>query len=187
MRHENLYGSERVAPEAQLVYLALKKSAKASTCHPKAKKEWSSKTPMLGHGDVASEICKTIWGIDLSGNENWNQDAEFLTWWVYKSDLDFLRSAGSQKIGVHNSFYHPRYGEIDLTKCQFPIDIYLAPHPRPKLHERPITRSWNKEARVCKRKEKIMQVFIPAVTSLINEANISPTREMEKFLKRMSG
>jgi hypothetical protein len=189
MNAENLYGSARVAQEARLVAWTLASVASVETCsqEPQYVERWTTDNPLFGHCQPVSEICKQIWGINLKNRPKWNPNAKFLVWWSYPSEKSF-RDGIRKNHQVHHDFLHPIYGELDLTRIQFPSEAYLI--ARPKFfgrHERPITDGWDRCSHVPQRMQILYDLFIPALLTTIEQQPLNdPTPEFELFLAEIS-
>lgn len=181
---QNLYGCSRLRCEAKFVGRALKSSASRQTAHPEDRWSWTPANPTHGHCDLFVEICKLIWGRNLSGDTKWEPEAKILVWWAYADLTAFESGPKKNKLTVHYSFNHPKYGEIDLSRDQFPQHTYLHPRPKPLSHILPIGHSWDASAQMKLRKTLIGPDFIYYLQNTPLPHNLTP--ELTLFLELMN-
>lgn len=184
MSLENLYGGKRIRAEAKVVGQALRTAATAETAHPDDREGWSADNPTYGQCDLFTQICAIIWARTVTGKPMWNPEARRLVWWIYANHETFLAGVKKNKLDVHYSLEHPKYGEIDLARDQFPDGTYLHPRPRPLSHEIPVGRSWDKSCEIPRRKQMIGSNFIAAFLDLPLPSELSP--ELDSFLESLA-
>lgn len=184
MSLENLYGRKRVSAEAKVVGQALCAVATRETAHPDDRDGWSVDNPTHGHCDLFTQICAIIWARTVTGKPMWNPEARRLVWWVYANYEALLEGERKNKLDVHYTLEHPNYGEIDLSRVQFPDWTHLHPRPRPLSHEIPVGRSWDKSCDIPRRKQMIGPDFISAFLKLPLPAELTP--ELDIFLEGLA-
>lgn len=178
---ENLYGNGFVYDEAKSVGFALQKAAIRETAHPDNRKGWTIENPAYGHCDIFTDYCRQIWGKTQSGH--WNNEAKILVWWAYTNHDTFLAGNRKNKLTVHYSFFHPKFGEIDLSRNQFPDQTYLHPRPKPLSHIVPVSRSWNRSSEIPKRRELFEPEFVSYLLNLPLPSQLTP--ELSHFLDEL--
>lgn len=176
---ENLYGS--IPDETRVVAQALHASASRESAHPDDRKLWSPENATYGHCDLFTDVIRKIWGKDASGH--WNSEAHILVWWVYSDEEAFRQGVKKNKLTVHYSFEHPVYGEIDLSRTQFPDNTFLHPRPRPLSHIVPVGRSWDRTNEMTTRRDVFDTVFLETLSNFKFPAKITP--ELELFLSTL--
>jgi hypothetical protein len=178
---ENLYGKSLVYDEAKAVGVALKYAAGRETAHPDDREGWTPENPTYGHCDLFTDYCRRIWG--KTNAFHWNNEAKILVWWAYASHDAFLAGSQKNKLTVHYSFFHPGFGEIDLSRNQFPDGTYLHPRPKPLSHVIPVSRSWNHSSEIPKRRKLFEPEFASYLLNLSLPSELTP--ELSRFLDEL--
>lgn len=180
MQMDNLYGNDKITEENKIILSALKSSATRESAHPDDRNLWTPENPTYGHCDLFVEICKYIWARNLSGKPKWKPDSKKYVWWAYSSPESFMAGPVKNKLTVHWSLFVPKFGEIDLSREQFPQGTYLHPRPRPLSAEVPIDRSWDMSSDMARRKLIIGNKFVETLHTVHVPAILSP--EFDSFL-----
>jgi hypothetical protein len=178
---ENNYGNAFIYDEAKAIGFALQSAARQETAHPDDRQNWSKENPTYGHCDLFTDYCKRIWGKTQSGH--WDNEAKILVWWAYADYDSFLAGSRKNKLTVHYSFTNPRFGEIDLSRNQFPDKTYLYPRPRPLPHVVPVSKSWNKFSEIPKRRSLFEPEFAAYLLNLPLPTSITP--ELSRYLEEL--
>lgn len=176
---ENLYG--KVSIETRFVSEALKSASTRETAHPDDRRLWTPDNPTYGHCDLYTDFVRRIWGKDE--RDHWNSEAHILVWWVYPDYDAFLAGVKKNKLTVHYSFETPKYGEIDLSREQFPEGTYLYPRPKPLTHVVPVGKSWDRSSEMGIRKELFERVFIESLFN--NPLPSKTTPEFNRFVSNL--
>ena len=180
MNLENLYG-QNIQDESKIIRHALVTAVSGETSHPDDRDKWSSENPAYGHCDLFTDYCRRIWGKKTEGKTNWNPEAHILVWWAYANYQTFSEGLRKNKLTVHYSFEHPTYGEIDLSRDQFPSETYLHPRPYPLTHIVPIQRGWDITSDMNNRKKILDPGFLSNLFKSTLPAEITP--ELDRFLE----